>query len=104
MAVVRGGRVVPLRPTSTHVADALRVELDDLGVADTYEGVVALGIAEQLDAGSAVGTAYASLSRELDRRVDALRLKAVRKDDPAVVVRGLFAEKRRLLAVEDGSS
>lgn len=82
----------------TEVADALRTELVELGVADSYEGRVALGIAEQLDAGTVVGAAYASLSKELDRRVDALRLKAERGDDPTKVIRGRLEEKRAQLA------
>jgi hypothetical protein len=81
-----------------NVGEALRTELEALGVADTYEGRVALGIASQLDNGTVAGAAYASLSKELDRRVDALRLKAVRTDDPAVVVKDRFAEKRAKLA------
>lgn len=85
-------------PASTAVATALRSELVELKVADTYEGQVALGIAEQLDGGAVVGAAYASLSKELDRRVDALRLKAERGEDPTKVIRGKLDEKRAALA------
>jgi len=76
----------------------LHVELEQLGVEATYEGRVALGIARQLDRGAVAGAAYASLSRELDRRVDALRLKAERSDDRVKVIRGRFAEKRSKMA------
>ena len=68
---------------SSLVADALRVELEKLGVVASYEAQIAVGIAGQLDSGTVVGAAYASLSKELDRRVDALRLSAERKDSPA---------------------
>ena len=84
----------PPRPVSTAVLDALSKELEELEVADTYEGRIALGIAEQLDRGTVVGTAYASLSKELDRRVDALRLKADRPDEPVRVVTDSFESKR----------
>jgi hypothetical protein len=63
-------------------------------VADSYEGRVALGIAAQLDRGTVVGAAYASLSKELDRRVDALRLKAERPGDPVRRISEALAEKR----------
>lgn len=84
-------------PVSTEVVDALGVELRQLGVADTYEGRVALGIAAQLDKGTVIGAAYASLSKELDRRVDALRLKAERPDDPVRLITGAVEEKRATL-------
>jgi hypothetical protein len=91
----RGGVAAPpSEPPSTAVADALGAELEQLEMAATYEGRVAVGIARQLDNGTVVGAAYASLSRELDRRVDALRLKAERADDPAKVIKGRFEEKR----------
>lgn len=88
----------PAAPAVEAVGDALRVELEKLEVADSYEGQVALGIARQLDNGTVAGAAYASLSKELDRRVDALRLKAEKADDPTRVVKGRFAEKRAALA------
>lgn len=79
---------------STEVADALGAELERIGLAGTYEGRVAMGIASQLDHGNVVGAAYASLSKELDRRVDALRLKAEMPDDPARVLRERVEGKR----------
>lgn len=85
-------------PKSTDVADALSVELEQLEMAASYEGRVAVGIAQQLDNGTVVGAAYASLSKELDRRVDALRLKAERADDPAKVIRDRLEAKRAKLA------
>lgn len=85
----------PGAPVSTLVVDALGAELQTLGVADSYEGRVALGIAAQLDRGTVVGAAYASLSRELDRRVDALRLKAERPDDPVRLITESLTEKQR---------
>lgn len=84
-------------PPCTKVTDALDRELRKLGVADTYEGQVAMGLAAQLDDGSVRGAAYASLSKELDRRVDALRLKADVPDDPAREVAAAVADKRTLL-------
>ena len=89
---------VPEVPASTDVGDALLVELQKLKVDDTYEGRVALGIARQLDRGTVQGAAYSSLSKELDRRVDQLRLKAEREDDPTKVVKGRLAEKRAAMA------
>lgn len=85
-------------PPSTDVADALATELAELEMATSYEGCVALGIARQLDNGAVQGAAYSSLSKELDRRVDALRLKAERKDDPAKVVKGRLEEKRAAMS------
>lgn len=89
-----GTVVEPTAPPSTKVGDALRAELRDLQVDGTYEGTIAIGIAKQLDGGHVLGTAYVSLSKELDRRVHALRLKAVRPDDPAAAVRLRLVEKR----------
>lgn len=94
-----GTVVEPPAPPSTKVADALRAELEQLQVADSYEGTIAIGIAKQLDSGHVVGAAYVSLSKELDRRVDALRLKAERPDDPARAVRDRLTEKRLSLVV-----
>lgn len=84
----------PGAPVETGVADALRAELEALDVAGTYEGRVALGIAAQLDRGVVAGAAYASLSKELDRRVDALRLKADLPDNPVAVI-GASVEGKR---------
>ena len=85
-------------PVPTAVADALAQDLAKLGMAASYEGQVALGIARQLDNGTVVGAAYASLSKELDRRVEALRVKAERPGDPAKVIKGRLEEKRARLA------
>lgn len=80
------------KPKRTEVADRLERELRELGVFDHYEAATVLYLAEQLDSGAMVGTAFVSLSKELDRRVDALRLKADRPDDPVRLI---------LTAVED---
>ncbi len=89
---------LPAGPPSTRVADALTAELEGLGVADSYEGATALNLARQLDSGSIVGAAYVSLSKELDRRVAVLRLKAERPDDPvAALQRRLDAKLLRLV-------
>lgn len=82
---------------STAVADALKVELTALKVIETYEATIAIGIARQLDDGTARGAAYVSLSKELDRKVDALRLKADLPDDPARVAADAVAAKRAAL-------
>jgi hypothetical protein len=87
----------PEPPVSTAVADALMAELQKLGVADTYEAAVAFGLATQLDAGSVRGAAYASLSKELDRRVDALRLKGVLPNDPGRAAEESLAAMRASL-------
>lgn len=88
----------PPPPPSTKVGDALAVELQQLGVAESYEGVVALGLARQLDNGTITGTAYVSLSKELDRRVESLRLKAERPDDPAKAIKDRLVDKKLRLA------
>lgn len=92
----------PRQPPSTKVKDQLLAELLRLGVAETYEASIAVGIAKQLDAGVVVGAAFVSLSKELDRRVDALRLKAERPDDPVVRIRGALEEHR--LRLVDGAT
>lgn len=84
----------PQRKAGTVIADRLRVELEKLGVLDSYEAQTTLGIAEQLDAKIVQGAAYVSLSKELDRRVDALRLTAERPDSPVLVLQGRVAEKQ----------
>lgn len=91
-------------PASTDVADALLKELTLLGLADSYEAAIAIKTARQLDNGTIVGTAFTSLSKELDRRVDALRLKAERPDDPAREIRERFEEKRLRLVTDEVSS
>lgn len=93
-----GTVVEPSAPVSTKVGDALRTELEKLQVAGTYEGTIAIGIAKQLDSGAVVGTAYVSLSKELDRRVEALRTKAERPGDPAAAAKASIREKRLRLA------
>lgn len=89
----------PLPMASTKVSEALEQELRGLGVADTYEAAVALGLARQLDSGAIVGAAYVSLSKEIDRRVDLLRLRAELPDDPARDMRERL-EAKRLRLVE----
>lgn len=84
----------PPTAPGTDVADALHAELHQLGLAQTYEAVVALKIARQLDNGTVTGAAVTSLSKELDRRVDALRLKAIRPDDPTVLITARLEEKQ----------
>lgn len=79
---------------STDVADRLERELTELGVIDQYEAAIVIGMAKQLDSGVMVGTAYVSLSKEVDRRVDALRLKAERPDDPTRLIRERVVEKQ----------
>lgn len=94
----------PSDPPSTAVADALGKELQALGVIDTYEASTALGLARQLDSGQLVGAGYVSLSKELDRRVDALRLRAERSDDPLRRIRDRLDERTaRLHVVRDGA-
>jgi hypothetical protein len=89
-------------PPATDIADALRSELIDLGLVRTPEAMIALGLAAQLDGGRVIGSQFVSLSRELDRRVDALRLRGERPDDPAVLIqRRLEAKQLRLL--QEGS-
>lgn len=101
-AAMKTGRPVPAQtstatpppPTSTDVADRLERELRELGVFDQYEAGVVLLMAEQLDSGRHSGAAFVSLSKEVDRRVDALRLKAERPDDPLVAIRATVHEKQ----------
>jgi len=84
----------PPTAPGTDVVDALHAELQKLGLASSYEAVVALKIARQLDNGTVTGAAVTSLSKELDRRVDALRLKAVLPDDPTVLITARLEEKQ----------
>lgn len=84
----------PAEPASTDVADRLERELRKLGVFDAYEAGVVLLMAQQLDSGRHSGAAFVSLSKEVDRRVDALRLKAERPDDPTRVIRDRVEEKQ----------
>lgn len=79
---------------NTDIADRLARELTELGVADKYEAAVVVGLARQLDSGVVTGAAYVSLSKEVDRRVDALRLKAVRPDDPVRLILTAVEEKQ----------
>lgn len=85
-------------PGRHRVANALRRELESLGVAESYEGEIALGLADQLGNGTITGTQYVSLSKELDRRVESLRMKAERPDDPAKALRDELAERRASFA------
>jgi hypothetical protein len=93
---------VPVVPPSTTIADALREELVELGVIRKAEAAIALQLARQLDAGSIVGSQYVSLSKELDRRVDALRLMGERPDDPVSAIRRRF-EAHQLKLVRESS-
>lgn len=100
-AAMKTGRPIPavtqaaaIEPMSTDVADRLERELRKLGVFEKYEAAIVVGMAKQLDSGAMVGTAYVSLSKEVDRRVDALRLKAERPDDPTRVIRERVEEKQ----------
>lgn len=79
---------------NTDIADRLARELTELGVDGQYEAAVVVGLARQLDSGVVTGAAYVSLSKEVDRRVDALRLKAVRPDDPTETILGRVEEKQ----------
>lgn len=81
-------------PEVRDVQDALLLELTTLKVAHTYEGRVALGLARQLDDGSVRGAAYVALSKEVDRRVSALRLKADLPDDPVRSTQDAITDKR----------
>lgn len=91
--------VTPPPPSSTGpvldgVVDRVTQELTALGVVNHTEAGIVIGIAKQLDSNTIIGTAYVSLSKEFDRRLDALRLKADRPDDPAAAVRERVAAKR----------
>lgn len=81
----------------TKVSDALLLELTELRMVDRVEAQIALGLARQLDDGSVRGAAYVSLSKEVDRRLDALRLKAELPDDPARAAEEAVAAKRAQL-------
>lgn len=86
---------------SSGIADALRAELIELGVVSTFEAVTALRLAAQLDSGAYMGAQFVSLSKELDRRVEVLRLRGERPDDPVTAVRRqLEAHKLRLVEGE----
>lgn len=87
-------KATPQRKGGTAIADRLRIELEKLSVLDSYEAQTTLGIAEQLDAKIVQGAAYVSLSKELDRRVDALRLTAEQPDSPVVQIQARVAEKQ----------
>lgn len=68
--------------------------LAELGLAETYEGAITLGLAAQLDGGAIVGTQYVSLSKEVDRRVAELRKMAVVEHDPVAAAQAAVEEKR----------
>lgn len=88
---------------STDVASRVERELEGLGVAGRYEAGIVVGIARQLDSGVVQGTAYVSLSKEVDRRMDALRLLAERPDDPVVLIEARLQE-HQLRLVEGGGA
>lgn len=88
---------LPTMPPSTRVADALTRELTELGVVETYEASTALGLARQLDEGRVIGAGYVSLSKELDRRVERLRLTAEVPDDPARAIKDRLNAKLQIL-------
>ena len=85
------------RMDSTDVASRVERELAALNVADRYEAGIVVGIARQLDSGLVQGTAYVSLSKEVDRRMDALRLLADRADDPVRLILDKVDEKQQHL-------
>lgn len=87
-------KAAPQRKAGTAIADRLQAKFSELKVLETYEAQTALGIAEQLDAKIVQGAAYVSLSKELDRRVDALVLSAERPDSPVLLLQGRVAEKQ----------
>jgi hypothetical protein len=84
----------PPPPPKPDVGAKLAAEFKQLGVADTYEAGMALWLAGQLDTGTITGTAGVSMSKELDRRVEVLRLKAERPDDPGRAITERFEEKQ----------
>lgn len=86
-------------PPTPAVGAKLAAEFQQLGVADTYEAGMALWLAGQLDSGTITGTAGVSMSKELDRRVDILRLRAELPHDPAREIRERL-EGKRLRLVE----
>jgi hypothetical protein len=89
----------PVGDDEDAIAPALREEFEELGVLKHYEARTALKLARQLDSGAIVGSAFTSLSKELDRRVDALRLKGdLPNDDPGQAIQERFQEKLRLIA------
>ena len=92
LAAAPAQSAIPL--ASAKVSTALEHELAALGVDDTYEAAVALGLARQLDSGAIIGAAYVSLSKEIDRRIDMLRLRAELPHDPARDVRERLEAKR----------
>lgn len=81
-------------PVSTEIADRYRQEFSDLGVLNTGEAQIVLGMCVQLDAGDIRGSAYVSLSKEVDRRVDALRLRGDRPDSKVSQLRESVVEKQ----------
>lgn len=89
---------LPLVARSTTIADRLQAELEKLGVGGRYEAGIVVGLAEQLDQRAVTGAAYVSLSKEVDRRVEALRMAAERPDDPAVAIQHRLEQKRLRLA------
>jgi hypothetical protein len=80
------------------IAEALRAELEELGVMDRYEARTTLRLARQLDSGVIVGAAYVSQSKELDRRVEELRRRAPKKDDATQMTRESVRDRKLRLA------
>lgn len=80
-------------PPKPDVGAKLAAEFRTLGVEGTYEAGMALWLAGQLDTGTITGTAGVAMSRELDRRVDALRLRAELPNDPARDIRERLEDK-----------
>jgi hypothetical protein len=84
----------PATPPNTDVADRVMRELEELDLMGRYEAAVVIGVAKQLDSGAVSGTAYVSLSKEVDRRMEVLRLSVVPADDPTKVIQERVAEKQ----------
>lgn len=85
------------KPEYPKAAEMLARELNDLGVLESFEAAAVLILARQLDSGVIVGAAAVSLSKEIDRRADALRLKADLPDDPVQKLVGAVEDKQKHL-------
>jgi hypothetical protein len=95
---VRASAARPDDQESESIAEALRAELESLGVLEQYEARTTLRLARQLDSGVIVGAAFVSQSKELDRRVEELRRRAPKADDPTQGARESVRERRLRLA------
>jgi hypothetical protein len=84
-------------PQYPKAAEMLARELDRLGVLESFEAAAVLILARQLDSGVIVGAAAVSLSKEIDRRADALRLKADLPNDPVKAILGKVEDKQQHL-------